>query len=163
MFRNVTPLAQGWRQIRAECLDTEFRSVDARGLTSERDDLDSPLRRRERKPSMAAVTGLVAALLLPPVGPVWAHPDSGSDTGTASEPGDRGDCPCRDRGTLRASYEPSPEPGFYSTEYMFATTRSLANSKLVPAARAPLFLFTIPIDIGLLPIAAIAGFWPGDR
>jgi len=120
--------------------------------------LDSSL--HAHKPIRFVLAGLVAALLVAPVDAVWAHPE---DRGHTSQSDPREDCPCRDRGTLRPSYEPGPEPGFYTTEYMFATTRSLANSALAPAARAPLFLFTIPIDAALLPIAAIAGFWPGNR
>ena len=58
--------------------------------------------------------------------------------------------------------EPSPSPRIYTTDYLFAITRSVANSTLVPAARLPLYFFTIPIDTAFLPLAAIAGFFPGE-
>lgn len=65
---------------------------------------------------------------------------------------------------LQPSYEPRPPepPEVYTTDYFFATTRAVAGSTIVPAGRVPLFFLTIPIDIALLPIAAIAGFFPGD-
>jgi hypothetical protein len=36
-------------------------------------------------------------------------------------------------------------------------TRGVADSTIHPAVKAPLFLFTIPLDIVLLPFAAIGG------
>lgn len=65
---------------------------------------------------------------------------------------------------LAPSYEPRPpeEPPVYTTDYFFATTRAVASSTIVPAGRVPLFFLTIPIDTVFLPIAAIAGFFPGD-
>jgi hypothetical protein len=53
---------------------------------------------------------------------------------------------------------PPPEKPIYTTDYLFAVTRSVTSSTLVPAARVPLFLFTVPIDLAFLPIEAIAGF-----
>lgn len=68
-----------------------------------------------------------------------------------------------DRSPLEPTYEPGPAegPGIYTTDYYFATTRAVANSTIVPAGRVPLFLLTIPIDVVFLPIAVIAGFFPG--
>jgi len=67
----------------------------------------------------------------------------------------------RHDGDLEPRYqprEPQPEPA-YDSSYFFALSRTLADSTLVPAAKAPLFLLTIPIDVALLPIALIGGFF----
>ena len=65
---------------------------------------------------------------------------------------------------MKPTYEPRPprEEPVYTTDYLFAITRSVTSSALVPAARVPLFLFTVPLDVAFLPIEAIAGFFPGD-
>jgi hypothetical protein len=55
---------------------------------------------------------------------------------------------------------PPPEKPIYTTDYLFAITRSVTSSTLVPAAQVPLFLFTVPLDLVFLPIEAIAGFFP---
>jgi hypothetical protein len=72
--------------------------------------------------------------------------------------------PAEDSGTLKPTYEPRPPPEeeIYSTEYLFAITRSVADSTLVPAAQVPLYFLTIPVDLVFLPIELIAGFFPGD-
>ena len=69
-----------------------------------------------------------------------------------------------EEGTLKPSYEPRPprEKPVYTTDYLFAITRAITDSTLVPAARVPLFLFSVPLDVVFLPIEAIAGFFPGD-
>jgi hypothetical protein len=68
-------------------------------------------------------------------------------------------------GTLRPSYEPRPPPEkpVYTTDYLFAITRSITDSTLVPAAQVPLIFLAVPFDIAFLPIEAIAGFFPSDR
>lgn len=67
-------------------------------------------------------------------------------------------------GTLDPSYQPMPPPEkeIYTTEYLFAITRAVADSTLVPAAQVPLYFLTIPTDVAFLPIELIAGFFPGD-
>lgn len=70
---------------------------------------------------------------------------------------------------LEPRYQPPPPgkpgpyhedaPWHYNSDYMFGITRSLVHSTIVPAGKAPLFLFTIPLDIVLLPFAAIGGFF----
>lgn len=70
---------------------------------------------------------------------------------------------------LEPRYEaPDPgEPGPYNEQereiwngdYVFGMSRSLARSTIVPAAKAPLFLFTIPLDVVFLPFAVIGGFF----
>ena len=67
-------------------------------------------------------------------------------------------------GTLKPTYQPRPPPEkeVYSTDYLFAITRSVSESTLVPAAKVPLYLFTVPLDVAFLPIEAIAGFFPTE-
>jgi hypothetical protein len=70
-----------------------------------------------------------------------------------------------DSGTLQPTYEPRPpaEKPIYTTDYLFAITRSITDSTLVPAAQVPLIFLAVPLDIVFLPIEAIAGFFPSDR
>jgi hypothetical protein len=67
-------------------------------------------------------------------------------------------------GTLKPTYEPRPpaEEPVYTTDYLFAISRSITDSTLVPAAQVPLLFLAVPVDIAFLPIEAIAGFFPGD-
>lgn len=67
-------------------------------------------------------------------------------------------------GTLKPNYEPRPPPPkeVYTTDYLFAITRSVSESTLVPAAQVPLYFLTIPLDVAFLPIEAIAGFFPRE-
>lgn len=63
-------------------------------------------------------------------------------------------------GELRPRYQPVPEePSCYDSSYLFAATRGVADSTVVPALKLPLFLFTVPLDLALLPFAAIGGFF----
>ena len=68
-------------------------------------------------------------------------------------------------GTLKPTYEPRPPPEkeVYSTDYLFAITRSVSESTLVPAAKVPLYFLTIPCDVVFLPIELIAGFFPAGE
>ena len=65
-------------------------------------------------------------------------------------------------GTLRPTHEPMPPRAkpLYTTDYLFAVTRSITESTMVPAAQVPLVFLAVPIDIAFLPIEAIAGFFP---
>ena len=54
---------------------------------------------------------------------------------------------------------PPPEEPAYNPEYLFATTRTVAYSTLPIALKTPLFVLTIPVDLALLPVAAVAGFF----
>jgi hypothetical protein len=60
---------------------------------------------------------------------------------------------------LRPRYEPVPPPekSWYNSTYLFAATRGVADSTLVPAVKAPLFLLTVPLDVVCLPFAALVG------
>ena len=91
------------------------------------------------------LSALCALLLL-----VSAAPSFAADSGNTSP--------------LEATHQPMPPPEkpIYTTDYLFAVTRSVTSSTLVPAARVPLFLFTVPIDLVFLPIEAIAGFFPAE-
>jgi hypothetical protein len=64
-------------------------------------------------------------------------------------------------GRLQPRYQPAPveEKGFYNSGYLFSLTRGVAGSTLHPAAKAPMFLFTVPLDIVLLPATLIGGFF----
>jgi hypothetical protein len=65
------------------------------------------------------------------------------------------------QGELRPRYEPvQPEPkSSYNNQYLFGMTRGVAQSTIHPAAKVPLFVLTIPLDIVFLPFAAIGGFF----
>ena len=53
-----------------------------------------------------------------------------------------------------------PQPkSWYNNSYIFALTRGVSNSTMDPAAQAPLFLLTVPLDLVLLPFAAIGGLF----
>jgi hypothetical protein len=69
-----------------------------------------------------------------------------------------------DSGTLRPTHEPMPprEKPIYTTDYLFAVTRSITESTLVPGAQVPLIFLAVPIDVAFLPIEAIAGFFPRE-
>jgi hypothetical protein len=62
---------------------------------------------------------------------------------------------------LQPRYEPVPpqQKSWYNDSYIFAMTRGVSNSTLVPAARAPLYLLAVPVDLVLLPFAAIGGLF----
>ena len=64
-------------------------------------------------------------------------------------------------GDLEPRYRPEePEPeSAYDGSYLFPMTRGVANSTLHPAAKAPLFVLTLPLDIVLLPVGLIGGFF----
>lgn len=47
----------------------------------------------------------------------------------------------------------------YNTDYLFGMSRALANSTVSAWAKPVLFIFTVPLDIVLLPFAAIGGFF----
>lgn len=54
---------------------------------------------------------------------------------------------------------PPPEKSWYNSSYIFGMTRGLANSTIHPAAKAPLFLFTVPLDLVFFPFASIGGLF----
>ena len=54
---------------------------------------------------------------------------------------------------------PEPPPGWYNSSYIFGMTRSVAASTMIPAAKVPLFVLTVPLDLVFLPFAAIGGLF----
>jgi len=62
---------------------------------------------------------------------------------------------------LQPRYRPVPpeEQSWYNAGYIFGLTRGVAASTMVPAAKAPLFVLTLPLDLALLPFAAIGGLF----
>jgi NAD(P)-dependent dehydrogenase (short-subunit alcohol dehydrogenase family) len=62
---------------------------------------------------------------------------------------------------LEPRYQPvqPEEPSWYNSSYIFGMTRSVAASTMVPAAKVPLFVLTVPLDIVFLPFAAIGGLF----
>jgi hypothetical protein len=62
---------------------------------------------------------------------------------------------------LEPRYQPVPpekEP-WYNAGYIFVLTRGVARSTLSPMAKAPLFVLTMPLDVALLPFAALGGLF----
>jgi hypothetical protein len=62
---------------------------------------------------------------------------------------------------LEPRYHSAPveEESWYNSTYIFGMTRSVAQSTISPAGKAPLFLLTVPLDVVLLPFAAIGGLF----
>ena len=62
---------------------------------------------------------------------------------------------------LEPRYQPAPveEKGWYNSSYIFALTRGVADSTMVPAAKVPLYVLTVPLDLVFLPIAAFGGMF----
>lgn len=96
-----------------------------------------------------------------------AVPSAGiADGGPASDTRDAGIVVAQAAGTteegrLQPRYQPEPpqEKSSYNNEYLFSLTRGVADSTLHPAAKAPMYLFTVPLDIVLLPATLIGGFF----
>ena len=102
--------------------------------------------------------------------PAWAAPGAESMRGPVvvaqaetMEDADHsgGAVPGKGSRPLEPRYQPlePEEKGWYNGSYVFGLSRSLADSTIVPAAKAPLFLFTIPLDIAFLPFALIGGLF----
>jgi len=64
-------------------------------------------------------------------------------------------------GKLEPRYQPrEPEPkSWYNGSYVFGITRTIAGSTMVPAAKVPLFVLSVPLDIAFLPFALIGGLF----
>jgi len=62
---------------------------------------------------------------------------------------------------LEPRYQPVPPPerSGYNDSYIFALTRGVANSTMVPAAKVLLYPLTVPLDLVLLPFEAIGGLF----
>ena len=103
-----------------------------------------------------ALAGLLAVLPL-----ALAHPAAGEPADAAvrvaqADPASEGGT-----GKLEARYSPREpeEKSWYNSDYIFGMTRGVTGSTLHPAAKVPLLLLTVPLDLALLPIAAIGGLF----
>jgi hypothetical protein len=98
--------------------------------------------------ALVALTTAGAGQALPPTAP---QPDV-IELAQQTEPPPR---------ELEPRYQPvPPQPkSWYNNSYIFALTRGVSNSTMAPAAQAPLFLLTVPLDLVLLPFAAIGGLF----
>jgi hypothetical protein len=47
----------------------------------------------------------------------------------------------------------------YSSEYIFGMSKGVMRSTLEPALKPFVLVFTLPLDLALLPFAAIGGFF----
>ena len=127
-----------------------------------------------RRPRAGFGAGLLAAaLLLAAAAPPSASAGSGTAApGTAATAADfeawdpgapliLAGAPGTTGRELEPRYEPVPpqQQSNYNDAYIFALTRGVADSTLHPAAKAPLFLFTVPLDLVLLPVAAMGGLF----
>ena len=112
----------------------------------------------------AALRGGIAlalvALLLGATGCASEAARSGSSESTASSPAPGAPAE-EEHGKLEPRYqprEPQPKP-WYNDSYLFGMTRGVTGSTMHPAAKVPLLVLTIPLDIVLLPFAAIGGLF----
>ncbi len=108
-----------------------------------------------RSLAMFARALLLAAALITMPAPTWA---AGSQPEALVQVAQAEEAPQRE---LQPRYEPvPPQPkSSYNNAYIFAATRGVADSAMMPVAKAPLFLLTVPLDIVLLPFAVIGGFF----
>lgn len=62
---------------------------------------------------------------------------------------------------LRPTYEPKEPPAnsWYNSDYIFGMTRGVTGSTMHPAVKAPFLIFTLPLDIVLLPFTVIGGLF----
>ncbi len=110
-------------------------------------------RRSPSRLMLAAALVLLAAARDAHALPAFHHQPEVIQVAQADEPPPR---------ELQPRYEPEPPPppkSWYNGSYIFAMTRGVAGSTLVPAAKAPLYLLTVPLDLVLLPFAAIGGLF----
>ncbi len=49
----------------------------------------------------------------------------------------------------------------YGTDYLFPFTRGMDDAGIRGWARYPAAVLTVPLDVALLPVGAIAGLWGG--
>lgn len=102
-----------------------------------------------------------ALLCLTAAGPAQASPAADPDRAAAIQLAQAEPVDTPQPRELQPRYEPvPPQPkSWYNDSYLFAMTRGVSNSTMVPAAKAPLYLLTVPVDLVLLPFAAIGGLF----
>jgi hypothetical protein len=124
---------------------------------------DSPMEKRSRFARTALALGAALALAALPI-PSLALGDA---DGAVAQPRNTGETlssgewlPLASASAYAmANPEPLEDRSGYDSSYLFAMTRGVSGSTLITALKPPLFLFTIPLDIVLLPFSAIAGFF----
>ena len=93
----------------------------------------------------------------------WVVPARGDETEgqvgfgqlQAAQQSEDGTAPLEPRYAPR---EPA-EKSWYNSQYIFGITRSVTSSTLQPAAKVPLLVLTLPLDLALLPFAVIGGLF----
>jgi hypothetical protein len=110
------------------------------------------LRRSPRRLALLAAAALLTTAKVVAASPAGPGAPAAIEVAQATEPPPR---------ELQPRYEPvPPQPkSWYNNSYLFAMTRGVADSTMVPAAKAPLYLLTVPVDLVLLPFAAIGGLF----
>lgn len=83
-------------------------------------------------------------------------PQDQAETAASAEP-----IPDPEQGKLEPRYQPrEPRPSsWYNDSYIFGMTRGVTDSTMHPAAKVPLLVLTIPLDIAFLPFAALGGLF----
>lgn len=115
--------------------------------------------------SLAALVLATVGIQAAEVAPAWSSTDAAeASRALVLAQANDSDVPGEDasgRRPLEPRYRPSePEQkSWYNSSYVFGMTRGVAGSTMAPAAKAPLFVLTVPLDIVLLPFAAIGGLF----
>jgi len=60
---------------------------------------------------------------------------------------------------VRAGSPQMQDRSGYNSRYIFSMTKAVADAPWSTAVKPPVMLFTIPVDLILLPITLIAGFF----
>lgn len=107
----------------------------------------------------AVILFLVASLLLPSAAVSEEEPTVADSPPIVAQQDDSSER--RESRPLEPRYQPREpeEKSWYNDGYIFGMTRGLAGSTIAPAGKAPLFLFTVPLDIILLPFTIIGGLF----
>lgn len=100
-----------------------------------------------------------AALLGIALGWLWAQP--AGVTSAADQPVQIAQAGGTEPRELEPRYQPAPvqEQSSYNDSYIFGMTRGVAESTMHPAAKVPLFVLTVPLDLVFLPFAALGGLF----
>jgi hypothetical protein len=104
---------------------------------------------------------LAIALLAIPAAALSGGEDAGSGTSAARQALSSGGAigPTLSGAHAMASPTSLEDRSGYDSSFLFSLSRGLAQSTVATPLKPPLFIFTIPLDIALLPFAAIAGFF----
>lgn len=102
-----------------------------------------------------------AALLGIALGLLWVRPAAGLTAGGDDQPVQVAQAGGTEPRELEPRYQPAPvqEKSSYNDSYIFGMTRGVAESTMHPAAKVPLFVLTVPLDLVFLPFAALGGLF----